>query len=121
MDLSALQAEALEMRRKIMEDLEREIAEEEKKLDAARRAARAANEAARNAERAARNAIREARAAAREALPKKTRKRNPGANYEISGRPAHLATGAPLRSVEGKKNHPRNLAKTRGKRGKAKY
>ena len=121
MDLSALRAQALKAREEIMKQLEEEMAEEEKKLDAVRRAVREAEEKARNAERAARNAIREARAAARETLPKKTRKRTAGANYEIAGRPAHLAPGAPLRTVEGKKTHPRNLATTRGKRSKAKY
>lgn len=121
MDLSALRAQALEERRRIMEELEREIEEEERRLNNARRAAREAEEAARNAERAARNAIREARASMRASRPVKTRKRNPGANYEIAGRPAHLAPGAPLRSVEGKRSHSRTLATTRGRRTKAKY
>lgn len=121
MDLSALRAQALEARRQIMEELEREIEEEERRLNNARRAAREAEEAARNAERAARNAIRAARASLRAAKPVKTRKRNPGANYEIAGRPAHLAPGAALRSVEGKRAHSRSLATTRGRRTKAKY
>lgn len=121
MDLSALRAQALEARRQIMEELERDIAEEERRLNNARRAARDAEVAARNAERAARNAIREARASLRAARPEKTRKRNPGANYEIAGKPAHLAPGAPLRSVEGIRSHTRNLARTRGRRSKAKY
>ena len=121
MDLSALRAEAMAARDRIMAELERDIEEEERRLNNARRAAREAEQAARNAERAARNAIREARASLRAARPVKTRKRHPGANYEIAGRPAHLAPGAPLRSVEGRRSHSRSLATTRGRRTKAKY
>ncbi len=109
------------MRRAILNDLEREMREEEERLNAARRAAREAEQLARNAERNARAALRNARAELRALRPVKTRKRAAGANYEIAGKPAHLAPGAPLRSVEGRRVHTANLARTRGRRSKAKY
>ncbi len=121
MSLQALHEQALAMRQRILNELEAEMREEEQKLNNARRAAREAEQAARNAERAARNAIREARRAVRASRPVTTRKRNPGANYEIAGKPAHLAPGAPMRSVEGKRRHSQTLALTRGRRSKAKY
>ena len=116
MDIQELQRRALAARNEIMRNLEREMAEEEQRLNNARRAAREAQNAARNAERAARNAIREARAAARALRPVGTRKRHPGANYEIAGKPAHLAPGARMRKVEGSRAHSRSPIMTRARR-----
>ena len=121
MSLAQLQRQALAARAEIMRELEEEIAAEEHRFNAAVRAARNASSAARNAERAARNAIRSARASMKAMKPIKTRKRAPGANYEIAGKPAHLAPGATLRRVEGTRRHSQSLAKTRGRRSKAKY
>jgi hypothetical protein len=121
MSLEELRRQALAARAEILREIEEEMHEEQRRLNEAVQAARHAERAARNAERAARNAIRSARATLRSSRPVKTRKRAPGANYEIAGRPAHLAPGAPLRSVEGKKRHSQTLALTRGKRSKAKY
>jgi hypothetical protein len=116
MALNNLQREALAMRQAILDDLEREIREAEMRLNEERRAAREAERAARNAERAARNAIREARALEREARPVGTRKRHPGANYNVAGRPAHLAPGASYRRVEGRRSQRRSPIMTRSKR-----
>ena len=121
MSLAELQRQALAARAEIMRELEEEIAAEERRFDEAVRAARNAEQAARNAERAARNAIRSARASMRAMRSVKTRKRAAGANYEIAGKPAHLAPGAPLRRVEGSRRHSQTLALKRGKRSKAKY
>jgi len=121
MDFAALQREALAAQRAALEELEAGVREEERRLNNARRAAREAAQALRNAEREARNAERAARNAARVPKPEQTRKRRPGANYEIAGRPAHLAPGAPFRNVEGKRRHSRTLATTRGRRTTAKY
>jgi septal ring factor EnvC (AmiA/AmiB activator) len=130
MSLESLRQEALARRKAILNELEAEVAEEKRRLTNALKAHREAEKALRNAERAARNAAAAARNAAaaarnegKNAKPKsvKTRKRHPGANYEIAGKPEYLAPGAVLRSVEGKKIHSKTLATTRGKRSKAKY
>jgi hypothetical protein len=121
MSLASLHQEALARRRAILNELEAEVAAEKQRLNNAQKAAREAEQALRNAERAARNAERAMRNAEKAAKPVKTRKRHPGANYEIAGKPEHLAPGAPLRTVEGKKIHSRTLATTRGRRNKAKY
>jgi hypothetical protein len=127
-NLGALQAEALAMRRRILEEINAEFAE--RNAEAAERlraAAAAANNAAEelraaeNARRAERQRERNAARARRNAAPRKTRKRHPGANYEIAGRPVHLAPGAALRSVEGRRIHSQTLAETRSRRSKAKY
>lgn len=91
-----------------MRELEREHAERDAAAAAALReaeeaaaaAAAAAEELRRARVAAAREAAAEARRAARGPTP--LRKRAAGANYEIAGRPAHLAPGAKLRSVERK-------------------
>lgn len=120
MSLASLHQEALARRRAILNELEAEVAEEKRRLQNALKAQREAEKALRNAERAARNALRNE---GKNAKPKsvKTRKRHPGANYEIAGKPEHLAPGAVLRSVEGKKIHSKTLATTRSRRSKAKY
>ena len=131
-NLAALREQAMAMRRRILEEMDADQAarnaEAAERLRAAAAAAeaaaaelRAAENARRDEEAAARQRERNAARAARNAEPRKTRKRHPGANYEIAGRPAHLAPGAPLRSVEGKRAHNQTLAQTRGKRSKAKY
>ena len=121
MSVAEIHRQALAARAEILAELEAEIAAEEARFEEAVQAARNAAEAARNAEKAARNAIRSARASMKAMKPIKTRKRHPGANYEIAGKPAHLAPGAPLRRVEGNRRHSAKLALTRGKRSKAKY
>jgi Tfp pilus assembly protein PilX len=123
MSLESLRQEALARRKAILNELEAEVAEEKRRLTNALKAQREAEKALRNAERAARNAAAAARNEGKNAKPKsvKTRKRHPGANYEIAGKPEYLAPGAVLRSVEGKKIHSKTLATTRGKRSKAKY
>jgi hypothetical protein len=121
MSLAELRKQALATRAKILKELEEEIASEERRFEASVKAARNAEQAARNAERAARNAIRSARASMKAIRSVKTRKRAAGANYEVAGKPAHLAPGVPLRRVEGTRHHSQTLALTRGKRSKAKY
>ena len=121
MSIENLHRQALELRRQILEDMEAEARESEAKLNVAiakaKKAQKEVNEKAKEAKALAKAAALKLRAS----RPLKTRKRHPGANYEISGRPEHLAPGAPLRRVEGTKSHSRNLALTRGKRTKAKY
>lgn len=126
-NLSALREQAMAMRRRILEEMNAEQAarnaEAADRLRAAAAAAASAASELRAAEEAAGEARRQERNAGKPHSPKprKTRKRHPGANYEIAGRPAHLAPGASLRSVEGKKAHSQTLAQTRGRRSKAKY
>lgn len=122
MSLEELHARALAERKRIMNEIAAEMREEEERLNAARRAARnaerAAEEAEREAKRAAKAALRASQAAARASRPVTLRKRRPGANFEIAGRPNYLAPGAPLRRVEGRRSHNRTLALTRGRRKK---
>jgi len=127
-DLSELQRRALALRNEVMRGIEAENAERNaaraRNLEAAvaglERAAAELRAAQAESAEARRRALNGARAA-RPPKPLKTRKHNPGANYEVSGRPAHLAPGAPLRKVEGRRSHSRSLATTRGRRSKAKY
>lgn len=114
--LADLQKEMLAFRQKLLNDLQKEAEAEQKALNNARKEAQNAEKAARNAEKQLRKTIREAQAAAKKTKPVGTRKRHAGANYEISGKPAHLAPGAPLRSVEGKKIHARSPIQTRSKK-----
>lgn len=116
MSLEELRREALAMRNAILRELAEETREEEKKLNAAVKAAKEAKKAAENAERATKRAIRNAKAKLKKVKPTQTRKRNPGANFEIAGRPAHLNKGSTLRRVEGVRRHSPTLALTRGKR-----
>lgn len=116
MSLADLQKQMLAFRQKLLNDLEKEAAEEHKKLNNARKQAQEAEKAARNAERQLRKTIREAQAAAKKNKPVGTRKRHPGANYEIAGKPEHLAPGAPYRRVEGKQAHVRSTIQTRSKK-----
>lgn len=118
MSLAELHRQALASRAKILKELEEEVAAEEKRLKEVIKTIRNAEQVAKNAEKAARNAIRSAKASMKSI---KTRKRAPGANYEIAGKPAHLAPGVHLRRVEGTRRHSQTLALTRGKRSKAKY
>ncbi len=121
MSLDELHRQALAMRNAILRDLAEETREEERKLNAAVKAAKEAKKAAEAAERATKKAIRNAKAKLKKVKPTQTRKRRPGANFEIAGRPAHLNVGATLRRVEGNRHHSPTLAQTRGKRTKAKY
>jgi hypothetical protein len=121
MSLSELREKALAMRAQILREIEEEAKAEEKKLDESIKEAKEAEKSAKAAERALKQAIRNAKAKLKEEKPTKTRKRNPGANYEIAGKPAHLTKGTTLRSVEGTQKHSQTLALTRGKRSKAKY
>jgi hypothetical protein len=129
MDLSALHREALAMRREILEELDAEYAirnaETARHLRAAAAAANAAETELRAAEEARKEKLRRKRKnkanAKRTARAQTQRKRRPGANFEIAGRPAHLNKGAPMRNVEGTQTFNRTLALTRGKRSKATY
>ncbi len=111
--IAELQREVLAERARILEEIEREAAEREAAereaparaaLEAAAQAAaaaRAANAAAERVRINARKAARAASAVARKAEQRqKTRKRGAGANWEIAGRPAHLAPGASMRPKE---------------------
>jgi hypothetical protein len=121
MSLLELQQKALAMRTQLLRELEEEAKKEEKELLNAVKAAKDAEKARKNAEQATKKALRNAKAKLKKEKPHQTRKRNPGANYEIAGKPAHLTKGATLRRVEGTREHPQTLAQTRGKRSKAKY
>lgn len=128
-NLNELQQRAIAFRQRILD----EIAAKYKKQNSAakerlRSAAAAVEEAEAEleaAEKARREEawqIRTNRAKAkRDARAQETRKRHPGANWEIIGRPPILARGAPFRPVEGRTAHPRMLAITRGRRNTANY
>ena len=126
MNLHALQQKILAQRAQILEELEDEYRARTEaakaELYAADAALRAMEEERRAQERIeinARKAARAAAAAARKAArgPTPTRKRAAGANWEIAGRPAHHAPGAPLRRLERKgaasvtRRHTRSMAK----------
>lgn len=108
MALANLQRQVLAERARILEDIEREFAERDAaaraamaEAEAAAAAARAANAAEERRQINARKAARATRAAARKAsLARQTRKRGAGANWDIAGRPAHLAPGASMRRKE---------------------
>ncbi len=109
MSLEKLQREVLAEREKIMKELDKESNANRKKLDTLMKEAHDAIKNSREPKARGRSKTRRIR-------PTTIRKRHPGANYEIAGRPTHLAPGSILRAVEGSRSHSRTLAVKRGRR-----